>query len=293
MLHLPTRRLTLALVLACAVNVVPAFAAERIKVVASFSILADLVRQVGGERVSVTTLVGANADAHVYSPSPADAVRVRQADLVVINGLGFEGWADRLVRAVAYEKARLVASQGISALRSGGGIDPHAWQDVANTKRYVANIRDALAEIDPAGRAEYAARATAYSARLDALDGEIRALVAAIPPDRRKAITSHEAFSYFGDAYGIVFHSPQGVSTESEPGAAQVAALIRQIKAESIKAVFIENMSDPRLVTQIAKETGAKLGGRLYSDALSSGGPAGTYVDMMRHNARAIARALQ
>src|SRR5215217_6759831 len=286
------------LVLACFAAAVCAWPAEapaqsKLKVVASFSILGDLVHQIGGDRVEVTTLVGPNGDAHAYSPTPADSAKIQQADLVAINGISFEMWADRLVKAASYKGARLVASRGIRALRAGGRPDPHAWQDVQNVKLYVANIRDALIGIDPAGAADYQARATAYLAELDELDAEIKKAFEAIPKARRKAITSHDAFTYFGDAYGVVFHSPQGISTDAAASSRGVAALIKQIKAEGIRAVFVENMTNQRIIEQIAKETGVKIGGTLYSDALSSGPPADTYIDLMRHNTRLLAAAMQ
>src|SRR5829696_5262605 len=228
------------LVLACFAAAVCAWPAEapaqsKLKVVASFSILGDLVHQIGGDRVEVTTLVGPNGDAHAYSPTPADSAKIQQADLVAINGISFEMWADRLVKAASYKGARLVASRGIRALRAGGRPDPHAWQDVQNVKLYVANIRDALICIDPAGAADYQARATAYLAELDELDAEIKKAFEAIPKARRKAITSHDAFTYFGDAYGVVFHSPQGISTDAAASSRRAAALIEQIKAEGIR----------------------------------------------------------
>jgi zinc/manganese transport system substrate-binding protein len=292
---LSRRFLLLVACLIAAFCVLPpvAFAQKKVRVVASFSILGDLVRQVGGDSVEVTTLVGPDGDAHTYTPTPADSVKIQQADLVAINGISFEMWADRLVRAANYKGARLVASRGIKALRAGGAADPHAWQDVRNVKLYAANIRDALAGVDPAGAADYEARAAAYLAKLDELDAEIRATFDAIPKVRRKVITSHDAFTYFGDAYDVVFHSPQGLSTDAAPSSRGVAALIRQIKVEGIKAVFVENMTNPRMIEQIAKETGVKLGGRLYSDALSSGPPADTYIDLMRHNTRLLAAAMR
>jgi zinc/manganese transport system substrate-binding protein len=284
-------------------------ATERIKVVTSFSILADLVRQIGGERVDVTTLVGPDADAHAFQPTPADSKTLRGANLIIINGLGFEGWADRLVKASGYKGARLVASKGLKALAAdhdhghdkkggkdheNGRYDPHAWQDAANVKVFVANIRDALIGADPPGRARYEAAAASYLNQLDVLDAEIKAAFAAIPKERRKVITHHDAFAYYGDAYGIAFVAPQGVTGESEPSAGAVAQLIRQIKREKIKAVFVENISNDKLVDRIVKETGARIGGRLYSDALSAGnGPASTYLDMMRHNTRLIAAAMK
>ena len=262
----------------------------KIEVVASFSILADLVRQVGGERVNVRSIVPANTDAHVYEPKPADIAAVGRAKLVVINGLGFEAWADRIVRAANFSGERLVASRGVRALSVRGQTDPHAWQDAANVKTYIANIRDALSKVDPAGAASYASRAASYSAQLDRLDAEIRGALARVPQANRKVVTSHDAFHYFGDAYDVVFLAPQGVSTEAQPSAKDVATLIRQIKEERIRAVFVENMTNGRVVQQIASETGVKVGGTLYADAL--GGAASSYIAMMRHNARVIAGAL-
>lgn len=280
-------------------------AQEKLPVVASFSILGDFVREVGGDRVSVTTLVGANGDAHVYSPTPADAKAMAAAKLIVVNGLKFEGWMTRLIKSSGAKAAVATATTGITPLKgeadhdakAGHGhdhdVDPHAWQNTANAKVYVANIRDALVKADPAGQATYEANATRYLADLEAVDGEIKAAVARIPADRRKAITSHDAFGYFVKAYGIQFIAPQGVSTEAEASAKDVARIIRQVRAEKVPAVFLENVTNPRLVEQIARESGAKIGGRIYSDALSdSSGPAGTYIAMMKHNISQIEKAL-
>jgi zinc/manganese transport system substrate-binding protein len=278
----------------------PAFAQEKLPVVASFSILGDFVREIGGERVTVTMLVGPDGDAHVYSPTPADAKTVAGAKLVVVNGLKFEGWLTRLIKSSGTKATIATATTGITPLKmtddhghGHGGEDPHAWQSVANARLYVDNVRDALAAADPAGKAAYEANATAYLAKLDALEAEIKAAVARIPADRRKAITSHDAFGYFAKAYGIAFIAPQGVSTEAEASAKDVGRIIRQIKAQKVPAVFLENITNPRLAEQIAKESGAKIGGRLYSDALSAAdGPAGTYIAMMKHNISQIEKAL-
>ncbi len=276
-------------------------APPKLKVVASFSILADFVRRVGGDRVELTTLVGPDGDAHVYAPTPADARRTGDAKVVFVNGLGLEGWIGRLVKAAAGRSTVVEAARGVARLEaaeepgghSHGGADPHAWQNVANARIYVANIRDALNAADPAGRAAYDANAAAYLAELDALDAEVRAAIARIPADRRRIITSHDAFAYFEKAYGIDFVAPQGVSTEAEASARDVARIILQIRRERIRAVFVENISDPRLVERIARETGARIGDRLYSDALSGpGGPAATYIEMIRHNIRAFSTAL-
>ncbi len=297
------RRLVACAVLALLACGSPAAAEEKVKVVASFSILADLVRNVGGDRVEVSALVGRNNDAHAFEPSPSDSRKVADARLVVVNGLGFEGWLDRLVRAAGGKVPVIVASAGIQPRagtadetkfgRDHAGVDPHAWQSVDNAKRYVANIRDALIKVDPAGRDAYTANAGAYLARLDALDQQIRGALAKIPADRRRVITSHDAFGYFADAYGIAFLAPEGLSTEAEPSARAVARIIGQIEQTKVGALFLENVVDPRLLAQIARETGARVGGTLYSDALTGpDGPAPTYLEMMRHNVRAIAAAL-
>jgi len=278
----------------------PAFAQEKLPVVASFSVLGDFVREIGGERVAVTTLVGPDGDAHVYSPTPADAKTVAGAKLVVVNGLKFEGWLSRLVKSSGTKATVATATTGITPLKLAddhdhghGGEDPHAWQSVANARLYIGNVRDALVAADPAGKAVYEANAAAYQTKLDALEAEIKASVARIPADRRKAITSHDAFGYFVKAYGIEFIAPQGVSTEAEASAKDVARIIRQIKAQKVPAVFLENITNPRLAEQIARESGAKIGGRLYSDALSAeSGPAGTYIAMMKHNISQIEKAL-
>lgn len=270
-------------------------------VVASFSILGDLVTQVGGEAVAVSTLVGPGGDAHVYEPTPADARRVGQAALLVTNGLGFEGWIERLVAASGFAGPKVIAAADVTPRRAdpvdqaahGDDIDPHAWQSPANVALYVARIRDGLIAADPKGEPVYRARAAAYLEALATLDRDIRAAVAAIPPERRKVVSSHDAFGYFADAYGLTFLAPVGVSTEAEASAADVAALIRQIRSEGIPAVFVESISDPRLLDQIRRETGAKPGGILYSDALSpADGPAGTYLDLMRHNLATLTAAL-
>jgi zinc/manganese transport system substrate-binding protein len=275
----------------------PAMAQTRLKVVASFSILADLVKNVGGDKIEVSALVGPNGDAHVFSPSPADAKTVAAAKVMVVNGLGLEGWMTRLVQASGSKAPMVVATTGIKPrnMEEDGKqqIDPHAWQSIANAKVYVANIRDGLSKADPPNADAYAANAAAYLVRLDALEGEVKAAIARIPADHRKIITTHDAFGYFGAAYGMAFISPEGVSTDSEPSAKEVARIITQIKVQKIPAVFMENISDPRLMQQISRETGAKIGGTLYSDALSDQkGPAASYIEMMHNNIRQLSIAL-
>jgi zinc/manganese transport system substrate-binding protein len=290
----------IALVLLLAALATPSFAQEKLKVVATFSIISDFVKNVGGDRVDVLSLVGPNGDAHVYQPTPGDAKTLAAAKVVVVNGLGFEGWINRLVKASATKAAVVTATKGVKPRKTEddhghghGDADPHAWQSVANAKIYVANIRDGLAAADPAGKGTYEANATAYLARLDALDAEVKAEIAKIPVDRRKIITTHDAFGYFAGAYGVSFIAPQGVSTESEVSARGVAKIITQIRKQKIPAVFLENVTDQRLLERIAQEGGARIGGTLYSDALTDEkGSAPTYLDMMRHNVKQLSAAL-
>lgn len=293
---LDRRRLVLS-ALACAAA--PAQAQPRQPVLASFSILADIVGRVGGDRIAVDMLVGPGADAHAFSPSPADARKVAAARLVVINGLGYEGWIERLAQASGAAPRLVTASAGVAPRRTGEAhghghdVDPHAWQSVRNVALYVENIRKGLSEIDSAGAAAYAANAAAYAKELDALDADIRAALAALPPQRRKLVTTHDSLGYFADAYGLTVLAPKGVAAEAEASPRDVARIIRQIRAEKVPAVFLENVSDPRLMQRIAAETGAKIGGALYTDALSPpGGPAPTYIAMMRHNIRELTQAL-
>jgi len=276
-------------------------AADKVKAVASFSILGDMVKQVGGDRVDVAVLVGPDGDAHVFSPTPADAKTLAGAQLFFVNGLGFEGWMERLEKSSGFKGKTIVASTGVkprSMVEEEGGTpetitDPHAWQDLENGKLYVANIRDGLIAADPEGKSVYEANAAKY---LDAIAKEetaVKQALAALPEASRKIITSHDAFGYFGAAYGLEIIAPEGVSTESEASAQDVAKIIRQIRQEKIPAVFIESITDHRLLDQIARETGAKIGGTLYSDALSGAdGPAATYLDMFKHNVGALTAAL-
>ena len=265
-------------------------AADKLPVMASFSILGDLVQVVGGDRVAVTALVGPDGDAHVFEPKPADAKNLLQTKLLVTNGLGFEPWAQKLVKSAGYKGQSVVASQGIKTRtmldeKGKSEIDPHAWQDPTNIAVYVRNIAAALSKLDPAGASIYQGNSEAYSKQLEALDAESKTAFAAIAADKRKVITSHDAFGYFGAHYGIRFLAPQGMSTSTEPSAKGVALLIRQIQKEKIKAVFVENMSKPKLLSQLSKDAGVTVGPALYVDALSkAGGPADTYLKLMRHN---------
>jgi zinc/manganese transport system substrate-binding protein len=318
--------------------------ADTLKVVASFSIIGDFARNVGGDRIELVTLVGPDGDAHVYEPRPADAVAMAAADVILVNGLQFEGFLGRLVEASGAKAPVVELTRGGEVLKSAdddhghgaseaahghdhddkkeaghshdhdddhaakedghgdahghaghdhGDTDPHAWQSVHNAETYVKNIAEAFCAADAAGCDTYTANAEAYIEELEALEDEIKAAIASIPEDKRVIITSHDAFRYFEHEYGIKFLAPEGVSTESEASAADVAALIRQIREDKASAIFVENISDSRLIEQIASETGLQVGGALYSDALSGeDGPAATYIDMMRHNVSTITAAI-
>ncbi|OAF05269.1 metal ABC transporter substrate-binding protein [Bradyrhizobium centrolobii] len=281
------------LLLALLLTASPLHAAERLNVIASFSILADFVRNVGGDRISLTTLVGPDGDVHVYTPAPGDAKRVAEAKLVIVNGLGLEGWLPRLVQSAGSKAQVVTASAGIAPLKLGSDADPHAWQSVPNAKVYVTNIVNALAAADPDDAEFFRAQASTYLEKLETLDHEVRDAVAKIPSERRKVISTHNAFGYFAAEYGIQFIAPLGVSTETEPSARDIAAIIGQIRAQKIPAVFLENISDDRLIRRIAAETGAKVGGTLISDGLTGEkGPAPTYIDMVRHNIKGLSSAL-
>ncbi len=270
-----------------------------IQVVTTFSILADLVREVGGAAVSVSALVGPNADAHVFEPTPADVRRVARADVVVTNGLRYEGWIDRLIAASGYRGPVVAASDGVATRQLAGGADPHAWQDLSLAQRYVDNIRAALVaaahrkSLAPASVVAINARAAAYQQRLAALDRDSRARINAVAAERRRVITSHDAFGYFAAAYGITFIAPRGWTTGSEPSAAAVAGIVRQAREAQASALLVENISDPRLIERIAREAGLTVGGTLYSDALSPPGTeADTYLKMFEHNVRTLVAAM-
>lgn len=269
-------------------------AQDPIKVVASFSILGDMIEQVGGEDVVVDTLVGPGEDAHAFQPTPKDALRLAKANIIAINGLRFEGWMNRLVKASGTKAKLLVASAGVKPRfleeerarpEDEPPVDPHAWQDLRNGKIYVTNIAKALIEARPDKADIFRQRAKAYLTQLETLDKETRESFAKIPKESRKMITNHDAFGYLAQAYGLTFLSPVGLSTEAEPSAADVAKLIQQIKDENVRTLFLENNTDSRLARQIAKDTGAKMGGTLYADALTPrDGEAPTYLDMMKVN---------
>lgn len=266
----------------------------RLLVVASFSILGDMVRQIAGEAdgVSLRVLAGPETDAHAFQPRPSDAEAVRSAALVVRNGLGFEPWLDRLLRSAGHRGAVATASDGVETIRaspahghSTDAPDPHAWQDAGRAKLYAARIGEGLAKADPPRAAAWRDAAAAYAARLDTLDRHLRGRIAEVPPERRIVVTSHESFGYFGAAYGVRFLAPQGIAAGSQPSASQVAALVRRIREDRISAVFLDGPGSQTLMERLAREAGVRPRGRLYADTLSApDGPAPTYEAMQRHN---------
>ena len=305
----------------------PVRAESRLDVVATFSILGDMVKQVGGDRVKVTSLVGPDGDTHVYRPTPKAAKAIAQTKVLFVNGLEFEGWIERLVESSGFKGRMVTATVGIEALKmeeeghhddhdkhgkkddhddhdkhgkkdghehhNHGEYDPHAWHSLANARIYVRNIVDGLAAADPQGAKAYRANAERYIKEITSLESEMEKAMKSVSADGRKVVTPHDAFGYLGSTYGIKFLAPVGISTEAEASAGDVAKLIRQIKKEKISAIFVENISDRRLLDQIVRETGARVGGTLYSDALSkANGPAGTYLDLMRHNISTLVKAL-
>jgi zinc/manganese transport system substrate-binding protein len=277
-----------------------ASAQDRPRVIASFSILADLVQAVGGDSIDVSAIVGPDQDAHVREPTPSSARAIVGAKAVVLLGLGFDAWMEKLARASGFKGLTIVAGDGVEPVRGHSDhgqhrhrVDPHVWQDPQRTMRIVATITEGLVAIDRDATERYRVRAKAYRAELEELDREIRAAIAAIPEARRKIYTSHDAFGYFANRYGVTFRAPRGVSTDGEPSAADIARLIRQIRQEKVRVVFVENITEPKLIERIAAETGARVGGRLYTDALSgSSGPAPNYLMMMRHNLRLMVDAM-
>ena len=273
-----------------------ATAQDKLQVVTSFSILADMTQQVGGEHIQLSNMVGPDADAHTYEPSPDDAKALLKARVIIKNGLGFEPWLDRLVASTETPATVVTASKGVIARtldEDGEKIpDPHAWHNLANAEIYISNITQALITADPANKADYQRNSQAYLQKIYRLLAEAKAKFAALPAGNRRIVTSHDAFGYLGQAYGIDFMAPQGLSTEREPSAAEVAALITQIRQAHVKAVFIENIKDARLLKQIAEESGAHIGGTLYSDALAAKGPASTFIGLFEYNLNTLYDAL-
>jgi len=300
--------------LATALNVIlllgasySAASAEALKVVSSFTVISDFAKNVGGDKVSITTLVGPDGDAHVYEPKPSDAVAVAGADVVLVNGLHFEGFLPRLVEASATKAPIVELTKGVEPIKSAeedhgdsgaakeehGAYDPHAFQSIRNAKIYVQNIVDAFCTADATNCDTYKTNAAAYTKKLDATEAEVKAAIASIPESKRLIITSHDAFGYFQHEYGLKFLAPEGISTDSEASAADIVALIKQVKEDKASAIFVENITNPRLIEQIASETKLNVGGTLFSDALSKPDEgAATYIDMMHHNIATFKKAI-
>ena len=285
------RLLQLAILLL--LNGFPIFAKDgQFKIVTSFTILEDLVLELGGDRVSVTNLVPRNSDAHIYSPKPSDAVAISNADLIIFNGLGFEGWIFRLIKDSDKEKNYLISSDGINSLNRFNEIDPHAWQSFKNIRIYIDNISGELINLMPEHEKYFALRRNNYLKKLFELEMNLSNQLSNIPIKKRIVITSHDAFGYLGREFNIEFLAPLGLSLDAEASAEDVAKIINQIKEKKVTALFMENINNPKLLKAISKESGVPVGGKLYSDALSEiGGPAGTYIDMMRHNVKSLIEA--
>ena len=299
-----------ALVVACLVMGGPALAADKPIAVATFSIIADLTQRIAGDHAQVLTLVGPDGDAHVFEPGPKESAELAGADLLIANGLGFEPWLERLEDASGFKGKVIVASDGVTLLAADEeheaheaeeeeghhheGVDPHAFQDLANAQIYVANIAKGLSESAPDHAADFKANADKLIAEIAALDRQLKADFGALPEEKRRVLTSHDAFHYFGRAYGIEFVSVQGLSTEAEPTAADLVKVVRQARDGHLSAIFLENMSDPRLAETVAQEAGVRVGGELYADALSdSSGPAPDYLSLIRYNAKQLLAAMQ
>lgn len=265
-----------------------------ISVIATVSLLADMARRIGGDRVSVASLVPTDGDAHVYQPKPKDLRALAGAALVVENGLGLEGWMQRLTGAAGFSGQRTIAAAGVAPRKMRAGVDPHAWQDPRNGVLYARNIQAGLTAAAPEHKSAFAAAADAYVTEIEQTDQWIADQFAGIAPKDRRIVTTHDAFGYYGARYGIEFLSAQGINTDAEPSAKAIAALIAQIKRNQVRAVFIETMTDGRVAKMLARETGATVGGAVYSDALSPpNGPAATYLAMLRHNTTLFAAALR
>jgi len=275
----------------------PALAADKLKVTASFSILGDMVKRVGGDLVDVSTIVGPDADTHTYEPKPADVTGLVKSQVLIVNGLGFEGWMERLVQSSKFKGKVITASKGVVSRKMedhGKEItDPHTWQNLSNGVIYVNNIAAGLCAADAKDCDTFKQNAASYTAELTALDADVKTQIGAVPQDKRLVITTHDAFGYFGAAYGVKFEAPEGFSTESEAAAGDVAKLITQIKSEHATALFFENMSDPRIIEQIARETGVKAGGTLFADALSTEEGGSSYLEMFKHNIALLVPAMR
>ena len=280
-------------VLGITLSAVPTLAADKIKVVASFSILGNMVKQVTGDLADVTTIVGPDADAHVYTPNTADAKAVADANVIFVNGLGFETWSQTLIENSGAKAEVFVATEGVTPVKVDGETDPHAWNNLTNGVIYVKNIAKHMVETDPANATTYEKNAKAYSTKLIALHQRALDAFSTLSDGQKTVVTAHDAFGYLAEGYGLTFLAPVGIDTEAEPSAKEIAKLIAHLKQVGAGALFVENIASPTLIEQISRETGIKIGGQLYSDALSKrGGPATSYEKMFEHNLNTLIQTL-
>ena len=265
-------------------------------VVASASIFADMAREIGGDAVEVRSIVPIGGDPHLHEPTPSDATLVNSADLILRNGLTFEGWLNELIAYSGSDAEVVTITEGIRPIESldyANATDPHAWMDASLGLIYLRNIKNALVRLDSANREMFELNYEVYRRQIRALDDEIRTAVQRIPEGQRVLITSHDAFQYFGRRYGLALEAVLGVSTDAEVQTSDIARLTRTLQARRVPAIFIESTINPKLLQQIASDNGVCIGGSLYADSLGDAeSPAPTYYDMLRHNADVIVAAL-
>jgi zinc/manganese transport system substrate-binding protein len=268
----------------------------KLNVVATNSIIGDWANIVGRDDIELKMLVGPDGDPHEYEPTPADSVALSSADLIFENGLGLENWLDKLYGSAESRATRVAITQGIEVRHVGGDLDPHVWQSVKDAVVMVGNIRDALVRADPTHAGHFKARADVYIRQLTELDAWVQAQINSIPAPRRKLVTSHDAFGYFGQRYGMDISGSalESVTTEaSDPSARQIADAVDQIKRSGVPVIFLENIQNPKLIDEIASDADVKVGPPLYSDALGQPGTDGdSYIKMIRYNVQTLVRAL-
>lgn len=269
---------------------------EAQRVIATTTMIADLAREIGGDRVEVTSIMEPGGDPHTYQPVPSDSKAVARSQLVLINGLMLEGWIEDLVRNAGGDQPVVTVSDGVETIDDPayeGNPDPHIWFSVPRWKKATVNVRDALIAMDPEGEEHYRERTAAYLTELDELDAWVRSEIERIPPEHRHLVTSHDAFQYFGVTYGINVMAVQGISTTSEASAAELRDVIDHVREHEIPAIFVESSVNPKLIEQVQRETGVEIGGTLYSDSLGPwDGPAGSYIGMVRANTKTLVEAL-
>lgn len=290
------QKLTLLLFLYCLGTALFAQASERPLVVTSASIFADMAQVISGDLVAVASVVPIGGDPHTYEPTPSDVQLIARANLILINGLTFEGWINEMIENSGTRASVALITEGLEAIASEeyqNSSDPHAWMSAKNGLTYVANIRDALIRLDPANAEIYRFNAGLYSLQLKDLDLYIQAQIARIPEYKRLLITSHDAFRYYGRQYGIQVEATLGTSTDAEVRTQDVARLTQLIRERQVPAIFVESTVNPKLIRQIASDQNVQIGGSLYADSLGEpGGVADTYLKMLQHNTDVIVAGL-